>query len=98
MHVSVHVRSGDPRSGGEMHTTTHCLMVLVALDPTGSRKVAVRSWNPTLPEDLALQSHAKRLIDICEQIARTAPREVPALPRAEVFERKPPLSPMPRLR
>ncbi len=77
MHVSVHVRSGDPRSGGEMHTTTHCLMVLVALDPTGSRKVAVRSWNPTLPEDLALQSHAKRLIDIREQIARTAPREVP---------------------
>lgn len=77
MHISVHVRSGDPRSGEELQTTTHCLMVLVALDKTGSHKVAVRSWNPTLPEDVALQAHAKRLIDIREGLARTAPREVP---------------------
>ncbi|MEL4503561.1 hotdog domain-containing protein [Luteococcus sp. H138] len=76
MHVSVHVRSGDPMKN-EMETTTHCLMVLVALDETGTRKQHVRSWNPRLPEDLALQEHAKRLIDIRQGLARTAPREVP---------------------
>lgn len=76
MHVSVHVRSGDPMKN-EMETTTHCLMVLVALDETGTRKRHVRSWNPKLPEDLELQEHAKRLIDIRQGLARTAPREVP---------------------
>lgn len=78
MHISVHVRSGDPREGGELQLTTHCLMVLVALDPEGTHKLHVRSWNPVLPEDVALQEHAKKLIDIRSTIARTAPREVPA--------------------
>ncbi|MEL4358378.1 MULTISPECIES: acyl-CoA thioesterase [unclassified Luteococcus] len=76
MHVSVHVRSGDPMKN-ELETTTHCLMVLVALDETGTRKRHVRSWNPKLPEDLELQEHAKRLIDIRQGLARRAPREVP---------------------
>lgn len=78
MHVSVHVRSGDPMSDEPLQVTTHCLMVLVALDSTGTRKTHVRSWNPTLPEDVALQEHAKKLIDIRAGIARTAPREVPS--------------------
>ena len=76
MHVSIHVRSGDPMQG-EMELTTHCLMVLVALNEAGTHKQAVRSWNPHLPEDLALQAHAKRLIDIRSGLARVAPRTVP---------------------
>ncbi|WP_420176772.1 acyl-CoA thioesterase [Luteococcus sp. OSA5] len=76
MHVSVHVRSGDPMQE-ELELTTHCLMVLVALDHTGTHKRHVRSWNPKLPEDLQLQEHAKRLIDIREQLARTAPPQIP---------------------
>ncbi|GAA1391727.1 acyl-CoA thioesterase [Luteococcus peritonei] len=79
MHVSVHVRSGDPMQG-KMELTTHCLMVLVALDESGTRKHWVRPWNPTLPEDLALQAHAKRLIDIRSDLARVAPRTVPSYP------------------
>lgn len=75
MHVSVHVRSGNPRTG-EMHTTTHCTIVLVALDDEG-RKVHVRSWNPSKPEDLALQEHAKALIDIRERLRRPIPDHKP---------------------
>lgn len=77
MHVSVHVRSGDPRTG-EMELTTHCLMVLVALDQDGVHKVHVRSWNPSTLEDVRLQEHAKNLIDIRESLARPAPRTVPS--------------------
>ena len=45
MHIAVHVRSGDPQAP-EMHLTTHCLTVFVALDehrqgPAGTA-VAVR--------------------------------------------------------
>ncbi|GAB2491177.1 acyl-CoA thioesterase [Luteococcus sediminum] len=76
MHVSVHVRSGDPMKR-EMELTTHCLMVLVGLDPDGRHKTYVRSWNPRLLEDIHLQEHAKRLVDIREGLARTAPKEVP---------------------
>ena len=76
MHVSVHVRSGGPRTG-EMELTTHCLMVLVALDRTGTRKVHVKSWNPRTQEDIRLQEHAKYLIDIREQLARPTPKTVP---------------------
>lgn len=75
MHISVHVRSGNPRTG-EMHTTTHCTMVLVALDDEG-RKRRVRSWNPRLEEDLALQEHAKAVIDFRERLRRPIPHEKP---------------------
>ena len=78
MHVSVHVRSGNPRTG-EMRTTTHCTMVLVALDEDG-HKQHVRSWNPQRPEDLALQEHAKALIDIRERLRRPIPAAAPDAP------------------
>ncbi|GMA20551.1 acyl-CoA thioesterase [Arsenicicoccus piscis] len=71
MHISVHVRSGDPKTG-EMAATTHCTMVLVALDDDW-HKVHVRSWNPRLEEDLALQEHAKKQIDIRESLRRPLP-------------------------
>ncbi len=75
MHVSVHVRSGNPRTR-ELTTTTHCTMVYVALDAEG-RKTPVRSWNPQLPQDLDLQEHAKKLIHIREQLLRPIPDRMP---------------------
>ena len=75
MHVSVHVRSGDPRTG-ELTTTTHCTMVYVALDEDGA-KTPVRSWNPQLPQDRDLQEHAKKLIHIREQLLRPVPDRMP---------------------
>ncbi len=71
MHISVHVRGGDPRTR-VLETTTHCTMVYVALDAEGN-KVHVRSWNPQLPEDLELQEHAKQIIDYRSVLLRKDP-------------------------
>lgn len=71
MHITVHVRGGDPRTR-RLETTTHCMIVYVALDEHGD-KVHVRSWNPRLPEDLELQEHAKRVIDHRSKLLRPDP-------------------------
>lgn len=68
MEISVHVRSGNPRTG-ELHLTTHCSMVYVALDAAG-RKTPVRPWVPRLAEDVALDAHARTLIEIRRELAR----------------------------
>ena len=72
-HVSVHVRSGDPR-GTELHTTTHCTIVYTALD-ADNHEVAVRPWVPRLPEDRALERHALDLIHIRSRLGRGAVHE-----------------------
>lgn len=68
MHLSVHVRGGDPRTG-VLEDATYCAMVYVALDEEG-RKVHVRSWNPRLPEDVELQEYAKKVIDHRQRLLR----------------------------
>lgn len=62
MHVSVHVRSADPR---DMHfqTTTHCLVLFVALGDDG-RPLPARSWVPVSAEDIALDRHAVELTEM----------------------------------
>ena len=62
MHVSVHVRSGNP-AVLERRLTTHCLIVFVALAPEGTA-VEARPWEPTTEEDVHLFEHAKHLIDL----------------------------------
>ena len=59
MHISVHVRSGDPRTL-EMAPTTHCLTVVAALDDNGAA-TAVRPWLPDTAEDTRLDAHARHL-------------------------------------
>ena len=56
MHIAVNVCSRDPRHG-EYEDTTSCLMVFVALD-AGGRPTPVPKWEPTAPEDRALQARA----------------------------------------
>ena len=73
MHVSVYVRSGDPR-GTELQTTTHCTIVYTALDEQGA-EVPVRPWVPRLPEDRALERHAVDLIKIRSRLGRAEPHE-----------------------
>src|SRR6478735_9082291 len=60
MHISVHVRSGDPRTG-EMNLTTHCLTVVAAVDDNGVATRA-RQWVPQSDEDRKLEAHARELI------------------------------------
>jgi acyl-CoA hydrolase len=62
MHISVHVRSGNPRTG-QLDLTTHCLIVFVALDEEGQSTPAPR-WVPRTDEDLALDQHAEHLIEL----------------------------------
>jgi 4-hydroxybenzoyl-CoA thioesterase len=62
MHISVHVRSGDPKTA-ERELTTHCMMIFVALDEA-RRSALVRQWVPVSDEDVALDAHARHLIEL----------------------------------
>ena len=62
MHISVHVRAGDPATG-VMELTTHCLIIFVSLGEEG-RAVPSRHWAPVSDEDEALQRHALDLVNI----------------------------------
>ncbi len=56
MHISVHVRSGDPRTM-DLRLTTHCLVMFVSLDEDGNALEAP-AWVPVSAEDTALDQHA----------------------------------------
>ena len=71
MHISVHVRSGDPKTG-ELGLTTHCLIVFVALDEDGE-PTAVPRWEPRTGEDVALDRHALDLIALRTEVGVTPP-------------------------
>ncbi len=73
MHVSVWVRSGDPRSP-VLQTTTHCTIVYTAKDADDNDE-PVRPWVPRLPEDRALERHAVDLIAIRARLGRDKPHE-----------------------
>lgn len=62
MHVSVHVRSGDPRHP-VMRLTTHCLTIFVAQDELG-RVCDTPAWVPVTAEDTRLRDHAQELIEL----------------------------------
>lgn len=70
MHISVHVRSGDPKHG-KLHLTTHCLTVFVSLDDGGSAS-QVRTWAPVSDEDRALATHALDLVALRSAVDRSA--------------------------
>ena len=65
MHISVHVRSGDPAIG-ELDLTTHSLIVFVPLDEEGNA-VPAPSWEPVSAEDVALRDHALELVELRHQ-------------------------------
>ncbi|QTG80262.1 acyl-CoA thioesterase [Arthrobacter crystallopoietes] len=66
MHVSVHVRSGDPKTG-DLELTTHCLTVMVARDETGTA-IPIPPWNPVSDEDRELEQHVREIIRIRSRI------------------------------
>jgi len=73
MHISVHVRSGDP-STGDLDLTTHSLIVFVPLDVRGTA-VAARPWVPVSEEDVALRDHAQSLVEMRNEV--DAERHIP---------------------
>ena len=58
----MHVRSGDPKPT-ERELTTHCMMIFVALDEE-RRSALVGQWAPVSEEDVALDAHARHLIEL----------------------------------
>jgi acyl-CoA hydrolase len=62
MHISVHVRSGDPRTS-DRELTTHCLLIFVGLDDE-NQPVSVPAWIPVSAEDVALDGHALELVNL----------------------------------
>ncbi|NUR15809.1 MAG: acyl-CoA thioesterase [Dermatophilaceae bacterium] len=73
MHISVHVRSGDPATG-ELALTTHSLIVFVPLDDDGNA-VPARPWTPVSDEDVALRDHALALVQMRNRV--DAERHIP---------------------
>ena len=73
MHISVHVRSGDPAKR-ELDLTTHSLIVFVPLDADGNA-VAARPWTPVSDEDVALRDHALSLVEMRHRV--DAERHIP---------------------
>ena len=68
MHISVHVRSGDPATS-DMDVTTHCLIVFVPLTASGQAAPAP-SWTPVSDEDVALERHALHLVELRRSVPR----------------------------
>ena len=62
MHITVDVRSADPRDGVYAQTT-HCVIIFVAVDDAG-KPVAVPGWEPQTDDDRAQVAYAKRLMEL----------------------------------
>ena len=63
MHVSVHVRSGDPATGEPLELTTHCLTLFVAFG-AGGDALPAPPWAPVNGEDETLHAHARHLASL----------------------------------
>ena len=57
MNISVQVRSSDMK-GGQMQTTTECLIVFVSVDEEG-KPVPVTTFTPETPGESALAEHVR---------------------------------------
>lgn len=66
MHIGVDVRAGDPKYP-ERHLTTHCMMVMVAVDDAG-RPTGVPEWVPTTERDIQLRQSALTLMEMRKKI------------------------------
>jgi 4-hydroxybenzoyl-CoA thioesterase len=70
MHITVHVRSRDPRVE-TARLTTHCLTVFVNLDDAG-QPTHFPPWVPSNDEDLALDAHAIELARLRDAVDHEA--------------------------
>jgi len=62
MHIAVDVSAGDPKTGVYVKTT-HCVTIFVAVDES-FRPIPVAKWTPQTEEDQALETYAKKLMDL----------------------------------
>lgn len=67
MHVTIDVKASDPK-GGEQELTTHCIVIMVAVDGEG-KPTSVPTWKPTEPRDVVLRDSAIKLMDMRKRIS-----------------------------
>ncbi|GAB3010920.1 acyl-CoA thioesterase [Bowmanella dokdonensis] len=68
MHLALDVMAGDPKVS-ERNLTTHCIVIMVAVDEQGS-PTPVPQWQPDTEEDKYLQESAIRLMQMREKIGQ----------------------------
>jgi len=66
MHIGIDVRAGDPKNP-ERHLTTHCIVIMVAVDDAG-RPSEVPEWIPETEKDIELRESAIRLMEMRKKI------------------------------
>ncbi|WP_299789159.1 acyl-CoA thioesterase [uncultured Shewanella sp.] len=66
MHLGIDVRAGDPKNP-ERHLTTHCVVIMVAVDDAG-HPTQVPEWVPQTDEDIKLRDSAIRLMEMRKKI------------------------------
>ena len=66
MHVALDVRARDPKSS-ERHLTTHCVVIMVAVDDAG-RPSSVPEWIPQTEADKKLHQSAITLMEMRKKI------------------------------
>lgn len=66
MHIGIDVCAGDPKNQ-ERHLTTHCVVIMVAVDDAG-KPSPVPEWVPQTEHDKFLHASALRLMDMREKI------------------------------
>jgi acyl-CoA hydrolase len=62
MHIATHVRSGRP-SASQLESTTQCMSILVTKGED-SRAMPIEQFMPVSAEDVALERHARELIEM----------------------------------
>ncbi|WP_286234214.1 acyl-CoA thioesterase [Thalassotalea sediminis] len=67
MHIALQVHACDPKSLNK-RKTTHCIVVMVAVDETG-HKVAIPQWVPETEADKKQLESAKRLMEMRKEIS-----------------------------
>ncbi|GIU06507.1 acyl-CoA thioesterase [Shewanella morhuae] len=66
MHIGIDVRAGDPKVS-ERHLTTHCIVIMVAVDEQG-QPTPVPEWLPQTDHDIHLRDSALRLMEMRKKI------------------------------
>ncbi|MCE9687491.1 acyl-CoA thioesterase [Shewanella sp. AS16] len=66
MHIGIDVRAGDPKNA-ERHLTTHCIVIMVAVDDEG-QPTPVPEWVPVTEADIKLRDSALRLMEMRKKI------------------------------
>lgn len=66
MHLGIDVKAGDPKHP-ERHLTTHCIVIMVAVDDSGQPS-PVPEWIPVTESDKVMRDSAIRLMEMRKKI------------------------------